>query len=284
MTEYIPNYPIKRDIIIITGLDAESFLQKIVTADISSLPPFIAQPCALLNPQGKIMFSFLISRCEEQFLINIVSNYTENFIKRLSLYRLHNKVTISKAADSQIIVTNNPASTDFYQDIRFKNFQLYYKYNLNNQAEIIESEEKEQLDSLDFWGNLWAENGILEFGLHYKEQEFFPHDLNFDCLKAVSFTKGCYIGQEVVARMQHKTTPKRRVLLATASQPLPQGTTAIMADNKQIGTLYCTNVTKANALIRIDKAANAIDNNIAILADNVDITLQLPNNSCFKFQ
>ena len=100
---------------------------------------------------------------------------------------------------------------------------------------------------------------------------------------ALSFRKGCYVGQEVVSRMQHRGTPRRRVVIVAGASTLPESGTAITAEGKSIGTLGTVYGTSALAIVRIDKAGEAMANGVDLLAGEVPVTLTLPEWSGLSF-
>lgn len=92
----------------------------------------------------------------------------------------------------------------------------------------------------------------------------------------LSFKKGCYVGQEVVSRMQHRSTPRRRVVIVSADAALPPTGTTITANDKAIGALGTVQGKSALAIVRIDKAGEAMANGIPLLAGDVPVTMVLP--------
>jgi folate-binding protein YgfZ len=118
--------------------------------------------------------------------------------------------------------------------------------------------------------------GVPEGGVDFTFGDTFPHDADMDQLGGVDFAKGCYIGQEVVSRMEHRGTARRRIVAATSSGPLPPPGAAITANGKPIGQLASVAGRRGLAQIRIDRAKAAIDAGVAILAADVPLTLTLP--------
>ena len=116
-----------------------------------------------------------------------------------------------------------------------------------------------------------------EPGLDYEYGDLFPHDVNMDGLNGVDFDKGCYIGQEVVSRMQHRATARRRIVGTTANEPLPPPGTQITAGDKPLGSIGSNAGSSGLALIRLDRAKGAIDAGMPILAGDVEITLTIPH-------
>ena len=119
-------------------------------------------------------------------------------------------------------------------------------------------------------------SGIVVSGADYVPQDAFPHDVLLDRNGGLSFKKGCYVGQEVVSRMQHRGTPRRRVVIVSAETALPPSGTTITANEKAIGALGTVQGRSALAIVRIDKAGEAMANEIPLLAGEVAVSVVLP--------
>ncbi|MBL8584106.1 MAG: folate-binding protein YgfZ, partial [Rhizobiaceae bacterium] len=217
-----------RALLTVQGPDAEHFLQNIVTADLDRLEQGVAGPCALLTPQGKILFDFLISRMAGGFRLDCRTDIAGDLRKRLMLYRLRAKVEIGESeqplvaarwdSDSSISSTESTA-LQVLRDGRFPepaNVSRIY-----GAAAATEDAEA--------YAQLRVRHGIAESGSDYALGDAFPHDVLLDQMGGVGFRKGCYIGQEVVSRMQHRGTARRRVLIVSSERPLPPAGTEVTA-------------------------------------------------------
>jgi folate-binding protein YgfZ len=118
--------------------------------------------------------------------------------------------------------------------------------------------------------------GIPEGGIDFAFGDAFPHDADMDQLSGVDFGKGCYVGQEVVSRMEHRGTARRRFVIAAAEGPLPAAGTEVTAGGKPLGTLGSSAGNTGLALVRLDRAREAIDAGTPILAGDATLTLTLP--------
>jgi len=103
-------------------------------------------------------------------------------------------------------------------------------FHLHHEALLAENNSEK-------WHRMRIEHGIAESGIDFDLGDVFPHDVNFDQIGGVSFKKGCYIGQEVVSRMHHRGTARRRLLLVEADSHLPPKGSPIEAAEKPIGTM-----------------------------------------------
>lgn len=269
-----------RALIRVLGPDAEHFLQNIVTADLSDLPEGAIKPCALLTPQGKILFDFLIARDgADTFLIDCRADVADDLSRRLMLYRLRAKAEISKLDQSLVTVEWNSDSsasgsdsTQAFRDLRFVEPMVWRRHGGAAGA-----------DALEDWDLLRIANGVAESGSDYQLSDAFPHDVLLDQNGGVGFRKGCYVGQEVVSRMQHRGTARRRVLVAHGDGPLPAPGTEITANGRAIGTLGTVAGERGLAIVRIDRVKDAVDAGVPILAGETTVALAIPPHARFTF-
>jgi hypothetical protein len=135
----------------------------------------------------------------------------------------------------------------------------------------------------DAWLVLRIANGVAESGSDYALGDAFPHDVLLDEAGGVGFKKGCYVGQEVVSRMQHRGTARRRVLIAAAASPLPAPGTAFTVAGRPVGVLGSVSGGHGLAIARIDRVKAALDAGESILAGDVPLALAIPAWAKFTF-
>ncbi len=265
-----------RTVLAVTGPEAAHFLGATVTCDAEGLTPGTALPGALLTPQGKILFDFMLMRSgDETFLMDCRADIAGDLAKRLTMYKLRAKVEISVAGESLVSIGwDDDSSVDDAvtgRDARFRDTDV---------ARIIAPADFGD-DARAQWDALRVENGVAESGSDYSLGDAFPHDVNLDQTGGVSFSKGCFVGQEVVSRMQHRGTARRRVLVAGADAALPPTGTEIAADGPVLGTLGTVAGNAALAICRIDRVASAQDAGKTVAADGVALTLAIPPHVSF---
>jgi tRNA-modifying protein YgfZ len=270
-----------RAIIDVEGHDVEAFLQNIITTDLASLVEGEARPSALLSPQGKILFDFLVSRAGNgHLLLDCRAALADDFVRRLTLYKLRAKATIAKRDQAFVAVSwgdDSSASQNdsTLADTRFpKAASVFRRY-----APPLPAENASEAD----WHRLRVAHGVAESGFDYAAGDAFPHDVLLDENGGIGFKKGCYIGQEVVSRMQHRGTARRRVLIAVAERALPAPGTEIVADGRAIGALGTVVDGRALAIVRIDRAKEALDAGVSIEAAGVPLALAIPPEARFTF-
>jgi len=269
-----------RALIDVSGPDAEHFLQNILTIDLATLDAGQARPGALLAPQGKILFDFLVSRIDGGFRLELRQDLAADFMRRLTLYRLRAKADIRESDRHVVAVSwgndSGPSQTDSTSasDMRFP-------------AALHARRHYGELPPADAapadWHALRISRGIAESGEDYAAGDAFPHDVLLDQNGGVGFRKGCYIGQEVVSRMQHRGTARRRVLLVSADKPLPAPGTAVTANGRPVGALGGVSGTNGLAILRIDRVKDAVDSGTPLLADGVELSASIPDWASFGF-
>ena len=269
-----------RAIVSVSGPDAEHFLQNIVTADLDALGSREAKPSALLTPQGKILFDFLVSRAgEKALLLECRAEVADDFMRRLMLYRLRAKVDISKREQSPAAVSWAAESSTSRNDLTWLRDMRFLP-----PAQVFRSyEDRAAGADTDAWNAFRIENGVAESGADYALGDAFPHDVLLDELGGVGFRKGCYVGQEVVSRMEHRGTARRRVLILSADQPLPATGTDITAGRRVLGVLGSVAGDKGLAILRIDRAKDALDAGAEIVTGDVPVILAIPPFAKFTY-
>lgn len=269
-----------RALISVSGPDAEHFLQNILTTDLDALDKGQARPGALLTPQGKILFDFLVSRAGKAgFNLECRADVADDFLRRLMLYRLRAKVEIAKQDQTLVAVTWGDDSTasvsdsTALSDSRFRETPVRRSYGV----------QARDGGDIAAWQALRIASGIVESGSDYQLGDAFPHDVLLDETGGVGFRKGCYVGQEVVSRMQHRGTARRRVLIASADAPLPAAGTELTVDGRPVGTLGSVNGNTGLAIARIDRVKAALDAGGMVIAGGNAVTLTIPAWAKFTF-
>lgn len=263
-----------RAAILIDGADAGHFLQNILTVDLDGLRAGEARPGALLSPQGKILFDFLVSRRGGHgFLLDCRAEQAGDFVRRLMLYRLRARAEIS--VSDQILVfarwdddsASSQTDSGWLADRRFPEEAGV----LRRYGEAVATDASPE----DF-ARLRIAHGVAESGADFAAGDAFPHDVLMDENGGVGFRKGCYIGQEVVSRMQHRGTARRRVMIATAEADLPEAGAAVLAGERPIGALGGVAGRKGLAIVRVDRVKDALDAGQPITAGGVALSLSIP--------
>jgi tRNA-modifying protein YgfZ len=266
-----------RAVVAVSGPDATAFLQGILTCNVETLPEGEARLGALLTPQGKIQFDFLLSRDGgDGFRLDVAAERVPDLLKRLGLYRLRAKVAV--AADPTLGVaaawdgSETAADTVRVRDGRLPALgeRLYFSQGAFS-ADATEDDYHAHRIGL----------GVPEGGRDFALSDAFPHEALMDQLGGVDFRKGCYVGQEVVSRMQHRGTARTRILAAAYPDTAPQPGTEITAGGKGLGTTGSAAGTRGLALVRIDRLGDALAAGETPRAGERPVTLERPAYATF---
>ncbi len=256
-----------RSLVSITGPDAQALLQDVISCEVDGLPHGVVQTGALLTPQGKILFDFLISRRgEDGFLFDLDGDQVPAFIQRMTMYRLRAKAEIASMDDMTVhALWDCNSDADYLLDRRFHATQQVYRFY---------GPARPASATRDEYDLMRIESSVAQAGDDYALSDVFPHDVLMDLNGGISFKKGCFVGQEVVSRMQHRATARKRIVAVQAESGLPDSGAAITCDDRPMGKLGTVVGSSGLALVRIDKAARAIDAGGTILADTTPVSLR----------
>ena len=229
----LPEQP--RSILQVTGADRIGFLQNLVTNDVSA--PGLHYT-ALLTPQGKYLADFFVLHRPDDLLIDVASEICPSIVMRLNMYRLRADAQISQT-DMDLCCGLDPIPPDGFADPRDPN--LGWRAYGRQEAGAIN------------WPGLRVAHIIPETGIELTPERFIL-EMDFERLNGVDFKKGCYVGQEIVARMKHKTELRKGLRQVKISGSAPIGT-AILANEKPAGILYTQYDGLALAYLRFDRIA-----------------------------
>lgn len=268
-----------RGIVRVSGEDAAAFLDRLVTSDLDGLQAGAARHAALLSPQGKVLFEFLVvDNGDGGFLLDCLASVAPDLVKRLSLYKLRAKVEIADISASHAVVLTGSgegepapvAGAVAYADPR--------SAALPARAIVARDAIPAPPPASDYDARRIAAR-VPEAGRDYALGEVVPHEALLDRTGGVSFSKGCYVGQEIVSRMEHRGTARKRfvrVALA-ADAALPAMGTEIRAGEALAGVMGSSVVAADGrglglALLRLDRLAEFAEKRLPLVAGDVTVT------------
>jgi tRNA-modifying protein YgfZ len=271
-----------RSAIRVRGPDAGKFLQGLITNDIEKAQGTGAIHAGLLSPQGKILFDFLVVRAGDGFLIDVAQDKAGELVQRLLFYRLRAQVEIAEEPTLAVAaawggITERPDGAIVYADPRLAVLGLRALLPKGSDLTTLGCVAAPDADYHAFR----ISQGVPEGGRDFAFGEAFPHEALFDQLNGVDFTKGCYVGQEVVSRMEHRGTARRRIVPVEGEAGLPASGTSIEADGVPIGTLGSVSGASGLALIRLDRAQAALADGKVLTAGGLKIVLRRPSFARF---
>lgn len=264
-----------RGFVRLAGADAKKLLQGLVTNDLETHGPTGPIYAGLLTPQGKILFDFFVVPIAGGFLIDIERDRVAEFVKRLLMYKLRADVEIDDvSADFRLFADWSDDDEMKIEDMGVIDFadprQLQLGTRIIATAGESEMPAKVNATLADYEAHRVA-LGVPASGKDFELGDTYPHEAGFDLFNGVSFSKGCFVGQEVVSRMQNKTVVRKRVVGVEGSADLEAGA-AIKAGDVDIGRVGSVAGTKALAMLRLDRAIEAKGNGITLTAAGVAVT------------
>jgi folate-binding protein YgfZ len=267
----------------IAGEEAPHFLHNLVTSSVERLVPGGAAYGGLLTPQGKIIADFFVLRTPDGYLLDVPSARIEELKKRLTLYRLRAKVTIDieDLAVAAIWDAGEAPPLAVFPDPRLSALGLRAFIPKSQAVASLKASGLEVRPEEEFHAYRIG-LGVPEGGRDFIFDDAFPHEADMDQLGGIDFRKGCYIGQEVVSRTQHRATARTRTVPVVLSAPAVAGT-EIIAGDKTIGTLGSVAGLRGIASIRIDRADDALEAGQPLKAGDAVLTIEKPRWAKFRF-
>lgn len=240
----------------ISGADRIRFLQGLVTNDVGGLKDGMVY-AALLTPQGKYLADFFLVPEADAVLLDVSAGLGPALVRRLAMYRLRADVRVEETA---LKVSRGLGETPAGAFADPRNPALGWRaYGGTVTAEIDPAT----------WTALRVEHAIPESGVELVPEESYILEAGLDRLGGVSFRKGCYVGQEVTARMHHKTQLRKGLVRVAVEGAAPVGT-EIEAEGKSVGTLYSQANGAGLAHLRFDLAQGSLRaGNATVVAANL---------------
>jgi folate-binding protein YgfZ len=252
-----------------SGPDAHRLLNDVLTGHIP-LQDGPAAWWALLSPQGKILAEGLVGHVDEALWLDVHESVADDFFKRMRMYKLRAKVEIEDLRATYRVGFSSEQVPGAQPD-RLGPVQLGWR--------VIAP-----ADGIGTWSfddtpyhRARIEAGLLHQGNDFPGNDAFAHDLGMDLLEGIDFVKGCYVGQEVVSRMKHRGTARRRPVIVSGIEA-PSGT-AVIAGGREAGTLGQVVDGRAVAILRLDRITDPAT--VTVGGKSVDI--RLPEWASYQF-
>jgi len=274
-----------RGLVSVSGPDAQSLLDGLLTSDIPGPAPGTACYSALLTPQGKLLFAFLVVRGEgDTILLDVDRAAADDLVKRLMFYRLRAKAEIALREDLSVIAcwdTDTPPEAALsFRDPRLAALG-YRAIVAGGDADAVLSPYTASTEA-DYEAHRIG-LGVAEFGHDFGSGDVFAHEACLDQFGGVDFDKGCYVGQEVVSRMHHRGTARSRYVPVVIAGEVPPPDTAIEAGGRQIGTMGSASGAHGIAKLRLDRMQQALTAGTQITAGAATLTPARPDWATFDW-
>ncbi len=276
---------VKRDdraILRLSGPDVRPLLQGLVTNDVMQVRADRSVYAALLTPQGKFLFDFTMIDDGEDLLLEAEAARAETLVKRLSLYRLRAKAEIGLDTTLAVWALLDPRADAPGTTAREDGRIVVTDPRLPMLGSRIIAPRGTAPGGAMASGTLADYDrrrlalGVPEAPQDMQPDKSFLLECNFEELHGVDFRKGCYVGQELTARTKHRNAVKRRLLPLDFEGPVPAPGTPVMAQEREIGTVTSAMETRALALIRLERWADARAAGHGLDAGGTPVTITVP--------
>ena len=280
-----------RGVIKVVGDEARNFLHGLVSADVLGLKPGAARFCALLTPQGKIVADFFVAEAPPAqgggFFLDVARSLATPLVSKLNLYKLRSRLVIEDLSEilGVLAVWDGEAKTAYglaYADPRLPALGVRVMVAPHLAAAAAADLGAKLVDAAAYEAHRIA-LGVPSGGVDFRYGDAFPHEADMDQLHGVDFAKGCYVGQEVVSRMEHRGSARTRAVPLRYDGVAPAAGSMVTAGERQLGTMGSATAGHGLALLRLDRVAEALSNDQPLLAGGVPIRLVKPDWARFAF-
>jgi folate-binding protein YgfZ len=280
-----------RGVVKVAGGDAGRFLDGLVTASIASMAALDARYCALLTPQGKIIADFIVVRPPEDdhYLLDCPRALASTLVQRLNFYKLRAKVIVEDLSETLSVMafwdganTGGPGLS--YADPRLPALGRRCMIATHLAAKAAAELGASLVDAAEYDIHRIA-LGVPRGGSDFIYDDAFPHEADMDQLAGVDFDKGCFVGQEVVSRMEHRGTARTRVVPVAFDGPAPEAGAAVTAGESKLGMMGSGSGTigRGLATLRLDRAAEAMAKATPLMAGGIVIRPVRPEWARFQW-
>jgi hypothetical protein len=281
----------ERGVVKVAGDDARKFLNGLITSDIAKVTPAQAGFGALLTPQGKIIADFIVAEAPPEdgggFFLDCPRALASTLVQRLNFYKLRAKVIVEDLSEvlGVLAVWEGAAATDYglcYDDPRLPTLGLRCMLPPHLAGEAAADLGAELVEPEAYEVHRIA-LGVPRGGLDFIYGDAFPHETDMDQLGGVDFDKGCFVGQEVVSRIEHRGTARTRLVPVSFEGFAPEAGTPVSAGAKSVGTLGSSAQGRGLAMLRLDRAADALAAGEPLTAGGIEMRLVKPDWAQFAW-
>jgi folate-binding protein YgfZ len=280
-----------RGVVKVAGDDARRFLNGLVTNDVGEVAVGKPRFGALLTPQGKIIADFIIAEAPAGdgggFFLDCPRALAGALVEKLNFYKLRAKVICEDLSEvlGVLALWNGSAESEYglsYPDPRLP--ELGSRIMLPpHLAEDAATDLGSTLVSAEAYEAHRIALGVPRGGLDFAYGDTFPHEADMDQLNGVDFDKGCYVGQEVVSRVEHRASARSRVVPIAYDEFAPSPGLPVMCGDKQVGTLGSTSKGRGLALLRLDRVKDALAAHSPLEAGGITIRAVKPSWAKFDW-
>lgn len=283
-----------RGVIAVAGEDRAAFLQGLVSNDLRRVTPDHAVYALFLTPQGKFLHDFRIAESDGALLLDPEADRREEFLRRLRMYKLRSKITLEDRVGALVSVAlfggdalarlglpeEAGAAAPFAGGVAFTDPRLPA---LGARAFLPREGAAAALEAAGFapqsaedYNRLRLSLGVPEGGRDLVPDRSLPLENDLDDLNAISWDKGCYMGQELTARTKYRALIKKKLFPVTLDGPLPAPGTPVTLDGKEVGEIRSGQGSSALALLRLEDLTRARQDGLPLTAGEATVTPAKP--------
>ena len=273
-----------RGVVKVAGEDARRFLHGLATTDVDALKPGQARYAALLTAQGKIIADFIVAEADADdgggFFLDCPRALAPDLVEKLTFYRLRARLGIEDLSSKLAVMaawegTGAIECGLLYPDPRLPALGLRCILPPDLLAEATAELGATLVEAAAYDAHRIA-LGVPRGGLDFIYGDAFPHEADMDQFGGVDFGKGCYIGQEVVSRVEHRGIARTRIVPVAYDGFAPEAGTPVVAGDKTVGTLGSTAGGRGLAMLRLDRVENALAAHQSLTAGGVPLRIAKP--------
>ena len=280
-----------RGVVKIAGADARRFLNGLLTADLNKVAPGVARYAALLTPQGKIIVDCIAVEAPANdgggFLLDCPRARATALVDKLDFYKLRAKLLIEDISETLGVMAawGGSGTTSYglcFADPRLPTLGMRILLPPDVCADAARELGAELVEPSEYEAHRIA-LGVPRGDADFAYGDAFPHEADLDQLAGVDFDKGCYVGQEVVSRIEHRNRARTRVIPVVYDGRAPEAGAPVLAGEKIVGTMGSAAAGRALASLRIDRVEEALAAGAQLSAAGVPIRLEKPSWAQFAF-
>lgn len=280
-----------RGVVKVAGDVAREFLNGLLTADIGAVAPGQARFAALLTPQGKIVVDAIVVEAPTEqgggFFLDCPRALATSFVAKLNFYKLRAKVIVEDLSEALAVlaVWNGAPANGYalaYRDPRLPALGSRIMLAPSRANEAAAALGAELVDAAQYEAHRIA-LGVPRGGLDFIYGDAFPHEADMDQLEGVDFQKGCYVGQEVVSRIEHRGIARTRVVPVAYDGFAPEAGIPVTAGEKALGTFGSSAGGNGLAMLRLDRTDEALAAGLPLTAGGIALTPRKPAWARFAF-
>jgi tRNA-modifying protein YgfZ len=274
----------ERGIVKVAGDDAGKFLNGLLTTDIGKVSPQRATFAALLTPQGKIMVDMIVAEAPAEdgggFFVDCPRALAPTLTDRLNFYKLRAKVRVEDLSEvlGVMAIFDGAGTTEYglcYADPRLPALGMRCMLPPHLAAEAAADLGAALVEGKDYEAHRIA-LGAPRGGLDFNYNDAFPHEADMDQLGGIDFEKGCYVGQEVVSRVEHRGTARKRVVPVRFESFGPEAGVPVKAGEVEVGTMGSSTFGRGLAMLHLGRIGDALAAGTPIMSGGIALSPEKP--------